>query len=48
LSKESASGQFDDELLRRAVGLEMGKHDRHKFRPGSLEGAWEGGFLVIL
>ena len=48
LSEKGASGQFDDELLRRAVGLEIGIHDRHKFRPGSLEGAWEGGFLVTL
>jgi hypothetical protein len=48
LSGKGASGQFDDELLRRAVGLEMGMHKRHAFRPGSLEGAWEGGFLVRL
>jgi len=48
LSGNGASGQFDDELLRRAVGLEIGKYDRHQFRPGSLEGAWEGGFLVRL
>jgi len=46
LSKNGASGQFDDELLRRAVGLEIGMHDRQRFKPGSLEGAWEGGFLV--
>ena len=48
LSEKGASGQFDDELLRRAVGLEIGMHDRHKFRPGSLGGTWEGGFLVRL
>jgi hypothetical protein len=48
LSINGASGQFDDELLRRAVGLEIGEHDRQKFKPGSLEGAWEGGFLVRL
>jgi len=48
LSRKGSSGQFDDELLRRAVGLEIGKRDRPKFKPGSLEGAWEGGFLVRL
>jgi hypothetical protein len=46
LSKNCSSGQFDDELLRRAVGLEIGMHDRQRYKPGSLEGAWEGGFLV--
>ena len=48
LSRKGASGQFDDELLRRAVGLEIGMHDRQRCKPGSLEGAWEGGFLVRL
>lgn len=48
LSEIGAGGQFDDELLRRAIGLEIGEHYRHKFKPGSLEGAWEGGFLVRL
>ena len=48
LSINGASGQFDGELLRRAVGLEIGMHDRQRCKPGSLEGAWEGGFLVRL
>ena len=48
LSMKGSSGQFDEELLRRAVGLEIGMPDRQRYKPGSLEGSWEGGFLVRL